>query len=352
VANGIGTWDWDVPNNLVYANQGFAATYGVEPSLAASGVPIAEFTRNVHTDDRGHVEEAIAAALKSGADFSSEYRLVQADGSIRWVAARGRCIFAEDGTPLRFPGVTFDITEQKLTAAALLQNEKLAAVGRLAGSIAHEINNPLEAVTNLIYLCNRSESLGEIHDYLSIADQELHRVAAICTQTLQFHRQSTNPTEVRCLDLLNGAVRMYRGRIANSKIMVEHRDRCDQPIYCFAGEIRQVLNNLISNAIDAMHPAGGRLLLRSRAGTDWSTGRKGAFLTIADTGKGMSAVDQAKAFQAFFTTKGIGGTGLGLWISKEIADRHHGKLQLRSSQREGRSGTVLRLFLPFEAISR
>ncbi len=133
----------------------------------------------------------------------------------------------------------------------------------------------------------------------------------------------------------------------NSNIVVEKRYRAVQPLLCFEGDIRQVLNNLVSNALDAMSK-GGRLILRSREATEWAAPRKGLILTIADTGCGMSPDVASQIFEPFFTTKGIGGTGLGLWVSKEVVDRHNGTLRLRSSRKEGESGTVFTLFLPFE----
>ena len=244
-----------------------------------------------------------------------------------------------------------DITERKRIEQALLRSEKLAAVGRLAASIAHEINNPLEAVTNLLYLAGRAEDLTEIRQYLGSADQELSRVSAITTQTLRFHKQSTTPTAVTCESLLEAAVSIFQGRILNSNIHVERRSVCKAPIHCFEGEIRQVLSNLIGNAIDAMQPRGGRLLLRGRQGHD-GAGREGVFLTVADNGPGMSRETSARAFEPFFTTKGSRGTGLGLWVCQEIVGRHGGGLRLRSSQRHSASGTVITIFLPFANISR
>lgn len=262
--------------------------------------------------------------------------------------------------PLFLPNGTLDAvictgletTELKRAERALLQNEKLAAVGRLAGSIAHEINNPLEAMTNLLFLARHSATLGEAQEYMDAVDLELRRVAAITTQTLRFHRQSTEPRPVACDDLLGSALSIYQGRLQNLGIVVEKRKRAHQPVVCFDGEIRQVLNNFVGNALDAMSACGGRLLLRSREGSDWKTGGSGLWLTVADTGAGMSAEARRRAFEAFFTTKGIGGTGLGLWISGEIVKRHGGVIRVRSSQRPGRSGTVLSLFLPFQAITR
>jgi signal transduction histidine kinase len=250
--------------------------------------------------------------------------------------------------------VTFsrDVTEKKQIAAALIQNEKLAAVGRLASSIAHEINNPLESVTNLLYLARTSAEPGPVLEYLDSAERELRRVSAISNQTLRFNKQSTAPSVVSCTDLFSEALSIYQGRLLNSQVQVEKRKRAKRPTQCFEGEIRQVLSNFISNAIDAMKTGGGRLILRSREATNWRTGQKGLALTVADTGIGMSSNDQKRVFDAFYTTKGIGGTGLGLWISKEIVDRHQGAINLRSSQEPGRSGTVFSLFLPFQIAPR
>ena len=250
--------------------------------------------------------------------------------------------------------VTFsrDVTELKRTTAALLQSEKLAAVGLLASSIAHEINNPLESVTNLLYLAKTNADPGPIRDYLEIAERELQRVSMISKQTLRFNKQSTRPSVVSCTDLFSEALAIYQGQIVNSQVLVEKRKRAKRPAECFEGEIRQVLSNFISNAIDAMSPGGGRLILRSREATRWKTGQQGLSLTVADTGAGISKAQQNRIFDAFYTTKGIGGTGLGLWISRDIAERHQGAIAFRSSQREGSRGSVFSLFLPFEAATR
>ncbi len=244
--------------------------------------------------------------------------------------------------------VTFsrDITEEKRAAAALMQTEKLAAVGRLAASIAHEINNPLESVTNLLYISRTSEDLAEIRKMLDLADEELRRVAVIANQTLGFHKQSSRPRDITCLDLFSSVLNMYKAKLRNSGIEVEKRKRANKPVMIYEGDIRQVLANVIGNAIDAM-PSGGRLIVRSRESENRQTGAKGLRLTIADTGTGIPKEKHTKVFEAFYTTKGISGTGLGLWISKDIMHRHGGKISIRSSQREGHRGTVVTLFLPF-----
>jgi signal transduction histidine kinase len=248
--------------------------------------------------------------------------------------------------------VVEDITERKLAEEVLLRTEKLAAVGRLASTIAHEINNPLESVTNLLYLAKLNATDPATLEYLNLAEQELRRASAITSTTLRFHRQSTKPAEVLCDELIEGVLGIHRSRIKNAGITIEQHRRSTRPIFCSDGEIRQVLSNLVGNATDAMQNGGGRLLLRSREAHDWSNGTAGVIVTVADTGPGMSRATLARAFDAFYTTKGISGTGLGLWISKEIVERHHGRLRVRSRQTPGRSGTVFTLFLPHTCDTR
>ena len=240
-----------------------------------------------------------------------------------------------------------DVTDRKRAQDVLLQTEKLAAVGRLASSIAHEINNPLESVTNLLYLAQRTAVNPVTREYLTTAEMELRRMSSITSQTLRFHRQRSSPAPAQPGILLENALSIYQGRLINSRIDISTRIRASRPVICFEGEIRQVLNNLVGNAIDAMAASGGRLLLRSREGTDWASGASGIIFTVADTGSGMSPETVKRIFEPFFTTKGLSGTGLGLWISHDIVQRHHGKLKLRSTSKLGQSGTVFTLFLPF-----
>jgi PAS domain S-box-containing protein len=256
-----------------------------------------------------------------------------------------------DGKVRAISTVSLDITAQKRAEAALIKSEKLAAVGRLASSIAHEINNPLEAVTNLLYLAQQGVKDADVARYLELAEQELRRVAVIANQTLRFHRQQSRPVMIAAAGLLESVLSIYEGRLRNSRIAVEQKLRDAAEVRGLDGEMRQVLNNMVDNAIDSM-PTGGRLVLRSRTATDWRTGRSGLMLTVADTGSGMDKATQGKVFEAFFTTKGIGGTGLGLWISQEIMHRHEGRILVRSSREPERHGTVVLLFLPFEVAAR
>ena len=253
-------------------------------------------------------------------------------------------IFNEDGSVRAISTASIEITNQKKAEAALIQSEKLAAVGRLASSISHEINNPLEAITNLLYLIATDKKLPEsLKGFVNMAQSELGRVSQIATQTLRFHRQAVAPTVVTAQELITAVARLYTGRLANSHIRVEAKYSTDTQILCFENDIRQVLNNLIANAIDAMRK-GGRLIMRAHDAH--SNGIPGVRITIADTGHGMSRSTAARIFEPFFTTKDLNGTGLGLWISAGIVERHQGHLRVRSTDHPTRHGTVFTLFLP------
>ncbi|RRA48090.1 PAS domain-containing protein [Acidipila sp. EB88] len=339
----IASWEWDVAAESFLWSEGSAIIYGRPPEELTC---LSQLAGYVHEEDREAVTAALDATLQGTGEFQAEFRVCWPDNSVHWIHAHARAILSPGRMPNRLIGISMDVTERKLSEAALLQSEKLAAVGRLASSIAHEINNPLESVTNLLYLL-RTMTNDVQREYVEIAERELRRVSVITNQTLRFHKQSTNPSTASCSELIDSALSVYQGKLVNSNIAVEQRKRPDFPILCMDGEIRQVLSNLIGNAIDAMHPLGGRLLLRSRKATDWRTGRQGMRIVVADTGPGMSASTAERVFEAFYTTKGIGGTGLGLWISKEIIDRHRGRLMVRTSQQPLRNGTIFALFLPF-----
>lgn len=259
-------------------------------------------------------------------------------------------VFSGEGKVTAIAAVIQETTHQRKAEQALIQSEKLAAVGRLASSISHEINNPLEAITNLLYLVQNSGDLPPfLAGYVRTAQSELSRVCQIATQTLRFHRQAFSATRVTARELVNPVINLYHGRLLNSGIVVETDFRTSKPLLCFENDIRQVLNNLIANAIDAMRQ-GGRLIVRAYDATEYhrdNQTRTGVRITIADTGHGMSRAVQARIFEPFYTTKELNGTGLGLWISTGIVDRHEGHLRLRSSNHPAYHSTVFSLFLPY-----
>ncbi len=271
------------------------------------------------------------------------------DGRLIPLLVGATVIPAGDGAAQRDQIAVFltDLSSQKQAEAALIQSEKLAAVGRLATSISHEINNPLEAVINSLYLLG-GEALPETaRHFLAIAESELARVSQIVVQTLRFHRQSTKARMVTPEELLAPVLALYQGRLTNcgATLTLEHRGT--EAVRCYEGEIRQVLSNLVGNALDAMRQ-GGRLVIRTGPTRLWADERSAVRITVADTGHGMSADVMQRIFEAFYTTKGINGTGLGLWISHEIVEKHGGRMEVRSAQQRAASGTVFRMVLPVE----
>ncbi len=248
--------------------------------------------------------------------------------------------------------VAVDTTQHKKSEEALRRSEKLAATGRLAASIAHEINNPLEAVTNLLYLLHDHTSLdAEALQYAEMAQHELARVSQITQQTLRFYRQSTQPAATRLGEVLDSVLTLYRGRVHAAQIQVVRAYDEKAELHSFGGELRQLFANLIGNALDAM-PHGGTITLRVHRGKDWGrTGQFGVHVVIADTGCGMTPAVRQRIFEPFYTTKEATGTGLGLWVSAEIVEKHHGRVRVRSRAAVGngtgqKSGTVFLLFFP------
>ncbi len=297
-------------------------------------------------------EFPLARAMKEGRSLPPEDFLYErGDGTRGWIKLAAAPVLNEEGMVTGGVVAISDVDQQKRSELALIQNEKLAAVGRLAASISHEINNPLEAVTNLLYLTRFCEALpDEARGYLDLADQELARVSQIVSHTLRFHRQSTNPRALNAEELLAPTLGLFAGRLANANIELSVRHLGSQRVTCYEGEIRQVLNNLVGNAVESMR-TGGRLIVKTSDARSWRTGIPGVGvpgvrISIADNGSGMSPEVSRKVFEAFYTTKGINGTGLGLWISRGIVDKHHGSLQFRTSDRPPGSGTVFTLFLP------
>lgn len=310
-----------------------------------TGTSIFDLASNVPTLRHQLLQVAKGTPLMN---VTAEGEIATRPGELRSWQSNYVPVRSTTGEIIGIAAASIETTGQKKAEAILIRNEKLAAVGRLAASIAHEINNPLESVTNLIYLARGASDKLTANEYLETADRELRRASAITNQTLRFYKQSTSALSVTAHELLESVLAIQQGRIVNAGIHVEFRDRTSEQVKCFDGEIRQVLNNIIGNAIDAMHTSGGRLLVRSRTGTHWPTGARGITLTIADTGNGMSSEVQGRLFEAFYTTKGINGNGLGLWVSKEIIDRHAGSLRVRSSTLPDAHGTVFSIFLPFQ----
>jgi PAS domain S-box-containing protein len=300
----------------------------------------------VHPDDLRGLQLSWERARLYGERHEEEFRFRRYDGVYHWFRTWNLPVRNTDGEVVRWFGTALDIEQQKLGEEALRKSEKLAAVGRLAASISHEINNPLEAVTNLVFLARNEPGVPErAQEFLSTAERELARISHVATQTLRFYRQPSRPTWTNIPELIDSLLAIYESRITNSQIeVIREYSRDVGPVQVFESELRQVIANLLVNAIDAT-PPGGRVLIRECRCRRWSTGERGVRITIADNGHGIEREVLSRIFEPFFTTKTNTGTGLGLWVTREIVDKHGGFIRVRS--RQGRaSGTVFMFFLP------
>jgi PAS domain S-box-containing protein len=240
-----------------------------------------------------------------------------------------------------------DISDRKRIERLLVQSEKLAATGRMAAAVAHEINNPLESLINLIFLARKnSPPEGKAYAHLQTAEQELERVAHIARQTLGYYRDTGLPTELHIHELIENVLTVYKAKLVAHEIKVETRFKDKQEISVSRGELLQVFSNIITNAIDAM-PGGGTLNIATRqiAGP---TG-EGVQTVIRDSGVGIEQEHLERIFEPFFTTKGTVGTGIGLWIARQLAERRSGRISVASGTEMGSSGTSVTIFIPFAA---
>jgi two-component system NtrC family sensor kinase len=239
-----------------------------------------------------------------------------------------------------------EIKERKQIQEALLRSEMLANAGRMAASIAHEINNPLDAVINTLFLVRTSTDLPEsAREYLEIADAELMRIGYITRQSLGIYQESSAATSNSVSALMTSVVALLQAKIKSSGVTVEQR--CDEDLQVLGvfGELRQVLANLLLNSLHAVGREG-RIVLRASASVDPNHGRRRVRITVADSGHGMGAATMKEIFEPFFTTKGMVGTGLGLWVCKQLVDKNDGSIQVRSKREGARRGTTFSIVLP------
>lgn len=343
----VGLAFFDRHLHFVRVNQHFADLIGI-PVSRILGKTLAELMPDGSAQ---HVQEALSRAFSSGEETRDlDLRGGDPNPARGWSWLLSAYPIRTTPDQVRWAGIIVrDVSERVRAEEALRKTEKLAATGRLAASIAHEINNPLEALTNLLFLLRNFSGLspGALH-YLGMAEHETRRITEIAQQTLRFYRQSTLPQRANLAELIDSVLDLYRSRLNTLEIELNRDYDPEETLFCFSGEVRQVVANFVGNATDAM-PAGGRLSIRARRVSDWNQPRRhGLRITFADTGAGMDADTRSRIFEAFFTTKEDTGTGLGLWVSQEIIAKHRGTVRVRSRVADsGRpSGTVFQIFLP------
>jgi len=296
-----------------------------------------------------HYEEAaILARLREGERVDHfETRRTRKDGSTIELSVTISPIRDGSGRVIGASKIARDISDRRRIERLLIQSEKIAATGRMAAAVAHEINNPLEAVMNLIFLARQnSPPTGKAYQHLKMAEEELERVSHIARQTLGYYRDAGLPTEVFLHELIENVLTIYRSKLLAYGISVDTQFNDLQKVMVSRGEFIQIFSNLIANALDAM-PNGGVLQVSIR--TLISSAGDGIQVVIRDTGTGIRSDHLGRIFEPFFTTKGDLGTGIGLWVTKQLVEKRGGQISVASNTEPGKSGTVVSLFVPFSA---
>jgi two-component system NtrC family sensor kinase len=340
----LGSWEWNIVTDQITWSNSLANLHGIENT---AGFPSMEqWLQLVHADDRASLMQAIKAALAGEKDYDVEFRSVRPDGTIQWIAARGAVFRDENGTPTRMIGVSLDVTSRKLAEDALKETQRLLGAGRMAASVAHEINNPLAAVVNIIYLLRHNNSLNaDALHLVEWADRELSRVAYIVSQTLGFYRQSDLPVAVNLRDAVCDVFELLKKKVEACSIEVFTSFECEGIVHGHSTEIRQIVSNLVVNALEAM-PSRGKLFVKITPSKDWKNGGgKGVRLYVHDNGSGVAPSVRNQIFEPFFSTKSNKGTGLGLWVIRSIVEKYHGSIHFHSCVGE-RGGTSFSVFLP------
>jgi PAS domain S-box-containing protein len=343
-ASHSGTFDWEITTGLSKWSPELERVYGLTPGSFDGSLD--RWRKWVHPDDLATMEASIAEAIATG-ELRGEWRIIREDtGEIRWLNGRGKVFYDSSGIPVHLVGINVDITESKRAQQALLSKEKLNSAGRMATSISHEINNPLEAVVNLLYLAKSQEQLPPTaRDYLDLAETQLHRIAHFTRQSLGFYRESggTAPTQLNAL--LDSTIELLKGKIDNKNASVSRIWRTEIDIVTIPGELRQIFSNILSNSIEAIDSGGSIVIKISRSRNPKNATRR-VRVSIADNGKGIPPNALPHIFEPFFTTRDGVGTGLGLWVCHQLVEKHKGSIQIRTSTYGPHRGTIFSVTLP------
>jgi PAS domain S-box-containing protein len=321
-------------------NAGAEALYGWSRQEAV-GKNVHELLQTRYPQALGDIEASIQHTGRWDGNIS------QFDRNGREVVVASRqALMQRNGAQPAILEINRDITAQLFAEEALRKTERLAAMGRVAGIIAHEINNPLEAITNAFYLLHEHPSLdSEARSLAAMADEELQRVVHITRQTLSFYRESQQAVLVSMAKILDDVLELQSRSFRLKGIILEKDYLTDGPIFGFPAELKQVFLNLVGNAVQAM-PEGGRLRVKISSCRQRDHLRPGLRVSVSDTGTGIKPEDARRLFEPFFTTKSAKGTGLGLWISKGIIQKYDGRIYFRSLRLNGRNTTCFSVYLP------
>jgi len=334
-ASELATWLFNADTMKTYWDEGSKEIFGRPfADLGGRALPM-EF---IVPEDRDRLRASVEASTRSGQPLRTEFRVRWPDGEIHWVETRGTKV---SDFPNLWRGATFDITRRKIVEGALIRSEKLAAMGRLASTVAHEVNNPLESVTNLLYLIATDPDLKEsTRSYITLAEEELARLANITRLTLTFARNASVRAPVNVSEVIDAVLSIYQRRCDLLSVKVERSFTPGLQIEIPPHELRQILINLVANAIDALSGSDPLLHLHAVHQDDR------AIVLVEDNGSGIEITDQTRVFDAFFTTKSDVGTGIGLWVTKELVEKNGGTISVESGDLGHGIRTRFRLEFP------
>ena len=332
---------------IVYVNEVALRLFGAKYREELQGRKMLDM---VHAELHDVVRERIGEVEGGGMAPLRELRIVRLDG--REVAVEATAASIDWQGAVAVQSVLRDITARKAAESLFLQTEKLASVGRMAASIAHEINNPLAAVMNTVYLARKTPEVPEqAMEYLTIAEEELKRVSHITRQVLGFYRESSGLKRVAVDSIMESTLDLLQSKIRSKQAKIEKRYRGDLAINAVGGELRQVFSNLLVNSLECIGECG-TVKLRITGGQCAKCGERTVRITVADNGSGIREAIRPRMFEALFTTKGDTGTGLGLWVSKQIVEKHGGTIRFRSRATGAQTGTVFSVVLKAESNHR
>ena len=343
----VGLFEWDLATNQSKWSEGFYTLHGLE----AGGPASYEIWRSqVHPDDIERVEAEIRNGIDEAGLVDVDYRILHPDGEIRWTSLRAKVERNGQRVPVVMRGYSGDITRRRLADAALLEAEKLAIAGRMSAALAHEINNPLEAAYNLLYLARGLAAQGEQAELLDETLEQLRRVSEISHQTLRFARPA-KPRSVKASEVVESTLRLLGPKLRMSSVEVVADYRQSSMLWCSPGEMQQILTNVLNNAAEASREAR-TVTIRVRDSIEWANREEhGVRITISDTGPGMTAETLHRFREPFYTTKDGTGSGLGMWVVQELVKKMNGALSIRSGTLQRSHGTTISLFFPAVRVS-
>ena len=332
-------WTFRVPDRTVQWAEGGAAIFGRPFSDFAT--PEAPFDL-ILPDDRARNDQMLDHAIATGQPIRIEFRVRWPNGELHWLESRGT---TSAHNPNLWRGVAIDITERKNAELALIRSEKLAAIGRLSATIAHEINNPLEAVTNLIYLAGLDQELHpQTRAFLLQADRELGRLASIARHTLTFVRPGTSSGPLRVFEIAESVVAIFQPKCLACGNEIRLHCAADPYLAIPGDDLRQILTNILSNACDAVTGPGGLIEIELLAGDE------SVCINVRDNGGGIPREHLGSIFDPFFTTKESLGTGIGLWISRELVHKNGGSIRVQVDGLPAGFNTMFSVELPLVEI--